>query len=182
MEVLRIKSEHYSLFETSLGWCGIVYGQQGVVKLYLPGMKKGNLKKNISSQFKNAVEEPVKARKIIKNVCSYFKKNNAPMDFKVDMTGMTDFQKKVYNAAIKIPFGKIKTYKWIANKIGVPAGPRAVGNALAANPVPLIIPCHRVVGCNGKLGGFSATGGLNMKKRMLALEGCDTWIVMCNSN
>lgn len=80
----------------------------------------------------------------------------------------TDFQKKVWRAIQKIPYGQTRSYAWIARQIGKPKAMRAVGQACGANPLPLIIPCHRVVASNGKIGGF--TGGLFWKKRLLALE------------
>lgn len=79
----------------------------------------------------------------------------------------TEFQKQVWKAMQEIPFGETRTYKWIAEKIGRPNAVRAVGNACGANPIPLVIPCHRVVAQNG-LGGFS--GGLHIKKKLLTME------------
>jgi methylated-DNA-[protein]-cysteine S-methyltransferase len=81
---------------------------------------------------------------------------------------MTSFTKKVYKAVLKIPFGEVRTYKWVAKKIGHPQAYRAVGNTLNKNPWPIIVPCHRVVASGGKLGGFSQ--GINKKKRLLELE------------
>ena len=95
-------------------------------------------------------------------------KNGNPCKFpyKLNARG-TEFQKAVWNAMQKIPYGETKTYKWIAEKIGRPKAVRAVGNACGANPIPLVIPCHRVVATNG-LGGFSS--GLNIKKKLLQIE------------
>ncbi len=81
---------------------------------------------------------------------------------------MTPFAIKVYKAALTIPFGEVRTYKWVARKIGHPKAARAVGQALKNNPYPLIIPCHRVIESNGKLGGYSA--GRKNKRVILNLE------------
>lgn len=81
---------------------------------------------------------------------------------------MTPFAKKVYKAVLRIPLGEVRTYKWVAKKIGYPKAYRAVGNALNKNPWPIIIPCHRVVACDGGLGGYSR--GLNRKKKLMELE------------
>jgi methylated-DNA-[protein]-cysteine S-methyltransferase len=93
------------------------------------------------------------------------KKFNLPLDIKG-----TKFQKKVWNELSKIPYGKIVSYKKIAEKIGNKKALRAVGKASAYNPLCIIIPCHRVINSNGKLGGYSA-GGLLIKERLLELEG-----------
>ncbi|MDD5246372.1 MAG: MGMT family protein [Candidatus Omnitrophica bacterium] len=81
---------------------------------------------------------------------------------------MDKFSKKVYRAVLTIPLGEVRTYKWVAAKIGHPRAYRAVGQALKKNPYPLIIPCHRVVASGGKIGGYS--GGLKKKKFLLDLE------------
>jgi methylated-DNA-[protein]-cysteine S-methyltransferase len=81
---------------------------------------------------------------------------------------MNSFSKKVYKAVLTIPLGEVRSYKWVAEKIGHPKAFRAVGQALKNNPYPLIIPCHRVIGSGGSLGGYS--GGLKKKKVLLDLE------------
>jgi len=80
----------------------------------------------------------------------------------------TEFQQSVWSALLEIPYGQTTTYSAIANKIGRPAAVRAVGAANGANPIPIIIPCHRVIGANGSLTGFG--GGLDVKRQLLALE------------
>jgi methylated-DNA-[protein]-cysteine S-methyltransferase len=87
---------------------------------------------------------------------------------RLDLSYGTSFQISVWRELVNIPFGKVKTYSEIANKIGKPGAARAVGNAVGANPIPIIIPCHRVVATNG-LGGYS--GGIEIKKRLLRTEG-----------
>ncbi|MDD5237231.1 MAG: MGMT family protein [Candidatus Omnitrophica bacterium] len=82
---------------------------------------------------------------------------------------MTPFAKKVYKAVLTIPLGEVRTYKWVARKIGKPAAVRAVGQALKNNPYPLLIPCHRVVSSGGSLGGY-AWGGEKRKRALLNLE------------
>lgn len=88
----------------------------------------------------------------------------------IDWTSMGTFQQKVLKATMKIPFGETRSYKDIANDIGHPGAARAVGRAEATNPIPLVIPCHRVLGVDGKLHGYSAGQGLETKKWLLALE------------
>jgi len=81
---------------------------------------------------------------------------------------MTPFEKKVYQAVLKIPLGEVRTYKWVASKAGRPGAARSVGQILKRNPYPLIIPCHRVVNVNGGLGGYR--WGKSTKQRLLKLE------------
>lgn len=90
---------------------------------------------------------------------------------KLDMSWATDFQRSVYKEMVKIKPGKVLTYKQLAEKIGKPQAYRAVASACARNKLPILIPCHRVVGSNGGLGGYSGGGGLKTKKYLLDLEG-----------
>jgi len=87
----------------------------------------------------------------------------------LDLRGTTPFQQAVWKQTAAIPYGEVRSYGWLAEKIGEPRAARAVGRALALNPLPILIPCHRVVRKNGRLGGFSA--GLGWKRRLLELEG-----------
>src|SRR3990167_4189375 len=96
------------------------------------------------------------------------KKTKIPIDWS-KLNNITPFEQDVYMAALSIPFGQTRSYKWIAKKIGKPNASRAVGQALKKNPLPLLIPCHRVVSSNpGSLGGFSL--GLDLKKKLLNIE------------
>lgn len=89
--------------------------------------------------------------------------------FRLDPSAGTPFQQKVWRALLKIPRGQTRSYAWVAKQIGQPKAVRAVANACGANPVPVLVPCHRVIASDGTLGGFG--GGLAMKRRLLALEG-----------
>ena len=86
------------------------------------------------------------------------------------MEGVPPFHRRVYEAAREIPPGDTLSYGAIANRIGSPGSARAVGQALGRNPFAIVVPCHRVVAANGKLGGFSANGGVTTKANLLALE------------
>jgi O-6-methylguanine DNA methyltransferase len=91
------------------------------------------------------------------------------LDFPVDVSGGSAFQRRVWRATLPIPYGRVRSYKWVARRVGGTRYARAVGHALGANPVPIVIPCHRVVAHDASLCGF--TGGLRMKRRLLQLEG-----------
>ncbi len=99
----------------------------------------------------------------------YFKTKRKEFSVLLDIKG-TEFQMKVWNELLKIPYGKTVSYKTIAEKLGGAKYVRAVGKANATNPIPIIIPCHRVIGSNGSLGGYS--GGIEIKEKLLELEGC----------
>lgn len=95
-------------------------------------------------------------------------------DVPVDLDDRTDFQRAVLKQCRLIPRGQVRTYAELASRAGHPGSARAVGNVMATNRLPLVIPCHRVVGTGGKLGGFSAPQGLAMKIRLLEMEGAET--------
>jgi len=106
--------------------------------------------------------------RFIKELVSYFQGSNSNFSQGINLLTGTEFERKVWAALNKIPFGETRTYKWIAEKIGNPAAVRAVGRALSKNPIPIVIPCHRVIESDGSIGGYSS--GVNIKKRLLELE------------
>ena len=108
-----------------------------------------------------------------KQLTSYFKGKSKDLDFATELKG-TIFQKSVWAEIAKIGFGEVTTYAEIARNIGNPKAVRAVGGAVGSNPVPLIIGCHRVLGANGKITGYSGGDGLPTKRWLLALEGIET--------
>jgi len=99
----------------------------------------------------------------------YFAGNRARFDVPLDWGGMAPFQRAVLEATVTVPFGHVDSYAGIARRIGNPKATRAVGNALGRNPIPVIVPCHRVIRSDASLGGY--TGGLGIKQRLLHLEG-----------
>lgn len=116
------------------------------------------------------VHDPEKLAEVVRQLHDYFSGNLQQFDIPLDLRG-TEFQRAVWNAMLEIPYGHTHSYLEIARKIGKEAAVRAVGGACGANPVPVIVPCHRVVGKNGKMTGFSAIGGVALKQQMLKLEG-----------
>lgn len=104
-------------------------------------------------------------------VVDYFKGKAVTFDVPLDVSGLTEFHQAVLEACRRIPYGRTATYADLARAVGRPAATRAVGSALANNPLPLVIPCHRVIRTDGSLGGFSAPDGIATKRRLLELEG-----------
>ena len=100
---------------------------------------------------------------------SYFKGRRVAFDDTLDVADRSPFKRAVWQATRSIPYGETRSYAWVAQRVGGPGAARAVGQALARNPVPIVVPCHRVIASRGALGGF--TGGLDVKERLLRLEG-----------
>ena len=99
----------------------------------------------------------------------YFSGDRTSFPDALDVRG-TDFQKTAWEAARAIPWGETRSYRWIAVQMGSPGAARAVGQAMRANPVPIVVPCHRVIGENGELRGYGGPDGIGMKEDLLALE------------
>lgn len=154
-------------FDTRLGICAIRWTDAGVASVRLPSPRTAALPRLSDAPF-----VPDAVRAAIDGIVAVL--DGAPADLRfvaLDERGIDHFRRAVYAATRTIAPGSVATYGDIARAIGRPDGARDVGAALARNPFPIVVPCHRVVGANGKLTGFSAPGGLSTKQRMLELEG-----------
>jgi len=163
----------FTVFKTAIGWCGMVMKGRNVRRLFIGYSRQHQMKRHIKEAFRDAMEvHPSRGmRAIIKKLERYCSGENVSLgSVPVDWSSLTAFQKKVLMAAVHIPYGSVDTYGGLARKIGSPRSARAVGNALAKNPFPFIVPCHRVIKDDGGLGGFSAAGGIGLKKRLLKME------------
>jgi methylated-DNA-[protein]-cysteine S-methyltransferase len=160
-------------FESNIGPCAVAFVNNEVTGIQLPLKTLATTVNKLKSRFKNfeVVSSPNKFEKpIIEQLKLHLQTGR--QDFakiKINIE-TTPFFSKVYETVQKIPVGVIVTYGQIAKAIGSPRAARAVGRAMAKNPIPLIVPCHRVIGSSGKLTGFSAMGGLKLKSRLLGLE------------
>jgi methylated-DNA-[protein]-cysteine S-methyltransferase len=161
----------YIVFLTKLGWMGLVGDEKGVRRIYLPETSRADLLSRIYREFPGCQEGSELLEKAKKEITEYFDGRRKTFDMPLDLSSATPFQRKVYQVMKAIPPGTIHTYRWLAQKIGNPKGLRAVGSANARNHWPLVIPCHRIVGSDGRLTGFSAPGGLDLKAELLKLEG-----------
>jgi methylated-DNA-[protein]-cysteine S-methyltransferase len=128
------------------------------------------------------------AERARREVQEYLEGRRSFFSVPVDLSGLPDFQRRVLEEARRIPFGQARSYGWLARRLDSPGAARAVGTALARNPVPLIVPCHRVLRSDGGLGGYSMQGGVALKARLLALEkatppleGCATTGIVCRA-
>lgn len=167
----------YAVFDTEAGFCAIAWSETGIARFQLPDKSAEAAERHILRRLPTAQPGTPAANvaAVIAAARRYFAGEQIDFrDVPLDLTGQDDFFKRIYAAARAVDWGKTTTYGTLAKELG--AGPevaRDVGQAMAKNPVPLIIPCHRVLAAGGKVGGFSAPGGSTAKLRMLALEGND---------
>ena len=164
---------HYHLFDTKLGTAGIAWSDEGITRFRLPDADRAAAERDLKTKGTPAAPPPAIAA-VIEEAQRYFA--GARIDFTaipLDLKQVDPFRRAIYQALRKVGFGETVTYGELARRVGAtePTAARDVGVAMARNPVPLIIPCHRVLAAGGKLGGFSAPGRTEAKQRMLALEG-----------
>jgi methylated-DNA-[protein]-cysteine S-methyltransferase len=164
----------YTLFETAIGWAGVAWADKGLVAVHLPEASPETARKSFLRRFPEAVEaaptpEVNHAIAGIRELLAG--EPNALLDVSIDTSRVPDFNARVYEIARAIPPGETLTYGEIATKLGDRLLARDVGAALGQNPWPIVVPCHRVTAAGGKLGGFSARGGVNTKVKLLAIEG-----------
>ena len=166
------KAIKYTIFKTRWGYFGLAGTKFALLRTRLPDQERENLKakllKNLPpTQYEKALFETAQEQ-----ITAYFDGDyvNFSRDFPIILDGFSFFISSVLAACRDIRFGQTTSYSGLAKKSGRPGTARAVGGALAKNPLPLIIPCHRVIRSNGKIGGFSTPGGTNLKAKLLELE------------
>jgi methylated-DNA-[protein]-cysteine S-methyltransferase len=158
---------YYAAIETELGAMGLGWTEHGLARLALPG---GNLADKLS-RWGHRGEPPTSLRTLIDAIIRYATGEPVEFDaFELDLGVVPDLHRQAYEDIRKLRWGQTTTYGDIARRLGDLQLSRAVGQAMGANPIPLVIPCHRVLGADGKTGGFSGPGGVSSKMRMLALE------------
>jgi methylated-DNA-[protein]-cysteine S-methyltransferase len=167
----------FTVFATAAGFCAIGWRESGIVRFQLPSATAEAARRLLGRRLPGAAEAPPPAdvAAAIEAAVRYFAGEAVDFsDVRLDLAGQDPFFARVYAALRDVGWGRTTTYGTLARALGAgPEAARAVGQAMANNPVPLIIPCHRVLAAGGKVGGFSAPGGADSKIRMLALEGVD---------
>lgn len=163
----------WHLFETALGVVGIAWSDRGIVRLQLPEADPAATEARLGSRAGGRpTEPPPRIAAVVADLRRYAAGERTEFDQAgLDLRAVPPFHRAVYDAARALRFGEIATYAEIAEDAGAPGAARAVGHAMARNPVPILIPCHRVLAAGGRPGGFSAHGGRATKIRLLALEG-----------
>jgi methylated-DNA-[protein]-cysteine S-methyltransferase len=151
-----------------LGWIGIAITERGLAQLTLPqnSEKEALAALSLSSYALRVRIEHIAST--VSRIQDYCNGHAFSFNETLDLSAGSTFEQRVWNTCLTIPYGQTRSYGWLAAQLGQPKAARAVGNALGKNPVPIIIPCHRVIAANGSIGGFS--GGIETKKRLLALE------------
>ncbi|MFQ5578349.1 MAG: methylated-DNA--[protein]-cysteine S-methyltransferase [Anaerolineae bacterium] len=158
-------------FKTALGFVGLALSEQGITRLVLPRPNRAAALAPLKRAFPAArTLTPASLPDYGGKLRRYARGEAVTFDELFDLRTLTPFQQLVLTAIRVIPYGQVWTYKQVAAAIGRPGAARAVGNALGKNPVPLMIPCHRVIASSGKLGGYSGPGGVATKQRLLTLE------------
>ncbi len=166
---------HYFILDTRAGFCGIAWSPAGITRFQLPATPREATERRLLRREPGArpAEPTPEIVAVAVAVEQYFE--GKPIDFasvKLDLRDQDAFHTELYAAVRRVGWGRTTTYGALARELGLgPEVARDVGQAMANNPVALIIPCHRVLGAGGKLGGFSAPGGSSTKARMLELEG-----------
>lgn len=172
-----VKACGLTVFETPIGPCGLVWSGEAIVATALPEGDADGTRQRLMRRVPGAVETPPPPAITVARdrIVALLEGGRDDLgDIALDMAEVPDFNRKVYDIARAIPPGETRTYGEIARRVGGLEQSRAVGMALGQNPFPIVVPCHRVLGANGKAGGFSADGGVETKLRMLSIERAQT--------
>lgn len=159
----------YTILPSPFSAIGLAASSKGLCRLMIGVRSESSFVRLLKREYdampvrEDAFFDPIK-----KTLSRYWNGEPVEFDLKLDLSDATPFQAAVWKALCKIPYGEMRSYDWIAEKIGRPSAPRAVGHACGQNRLPIVIPCHRVIRKDGSLGGY--TGGLRIKKRLLKIE------------
>ncbi|MGH3860754.1 methylated-DNA--[protein]-cysteine S-methyltransferase [Actinokineospora sp.] len=160
----------YALFDTAIGRCGVAWGPNGITAVQLPEKDDSATVRRLGAGEES--DPPPQVLEAIERMTALLAGEADDLaDIVLDPAGIPEFHQQVYRVARAIPPGRTLTYGEVARELGMPGSAQAVGQALGRNPYPIIVPCHRVLGAGGKIGGFSAGGGSATKLRMLTIEG-----------
>jgi methylated-DNA-[protein]-cysteine S-methyltransferase len=158
----------YTISNTGMGWVGILGSSRGLVSTTLPFPSAREARQQLGDRVKGAIRSDDSFADLLKRLRSYFAGQRVSFPHKLDPSPASAFQRRVWEITRLIPYGETRSYSWVAEQLGKDGAVRAVGRALGKNPLPVIIPCHRVVEKSGRLGGYS--GGVERKKELLRLE------------
>ena len=160
----------YVTLPSPFGTLLVATTDRGLVRLAYPDEHPDAVLQELSDRISPRVlESPLRTDEVRRELEDYFEQRRRGFDLNVDLSLVGGFAKRVLQATSRIPYGAVSTYREVAATAGSPRGFRAAGNALGSNPVPIVVPCHRVLRSGGGLGGY--TGGLDRKEFLLRLEG-----------
>jgi len=167
--ILDMKNElYYTVFSTRAGQVGVLGSEKGICRTTLPQGSRPAVYRLLGDSLKEATEATGHFADLIERLRAYYSGCRTAFPDKLDLTGATPFQRDVWEAVRLIPYGETRSYAWAAKTAGKPGAARAAGQSLARNPLSIIVPCHRVIGADGRLTGYG--GGLWRKQRLLDLE------------
>ncbi len=169
-----MSAQEFALFDTAVGYCGIAWSARGVLGVQLPELSEAATRTRLQRRYPDAREASPSGsvQETIDDIVALLDGDARDLSAVVlDMEGVPQFNQCVYAVARTISFGATLSYGEIAAQLGDRGAAREVGEALGQNPFPIIVPCHRVMAAGGKLGGFSAAGGVTTKLRLLNIEG-----------
>lgn len=173
--IAAMNNTGFTLFDTPIGACALVWGEHGLLGCSLPGASAAATRAHLQRRFRDAREQapPPAVAQVIDRVRALLQggSDDDLADIALDMRDVPAFHQRVYALARAIPPGATRSYGELALELGAAQLARAVGQALGANPFPIIVPCHRVLAAGSKAGGFSAPGGTRTKLRLLEIEG-----------
>lgn len=163
----------FALFTTALGECALSWSDDGLTGVWLPASRAGSLRRKIERRVSPPVESA--PTEVVTQVIASIRAllDGVPVGLRavaLDLRAVPEFARRVYAVAREVEPGRVVTYGAVARQLGGDADARSVGQALGANPFPIVVPCHRVIAADGRLGGFSAPGGTTTKQRLLAIE------------
>lgn len=167
---IRDKEVIYGLTKTNIGWCSVIKGDSGVLRIFIGYPEKGELQRLVKKGYPDARLNNKQVRAELTEIREFLERKRAVLRMALDFSTCTKFQKRVYKRLQRVPAGSTVTYAELARRCGVPRAYRAVAQALAHNPFPLAVPCHRVLRSDGSLGGFSAPGGVRLKELLISGE------------
>jgi O-6-methylguanine DNA methyltransferase len=157
----------YTIIYTSIGQISVVSSEKGLRRISIHTSRQSALR-SIAQQFPESIESPDGFGDLPQRLKEYSRGRQITFNDKLDFSKATQFQRAVWEAARAIPYGETGSYEWIAQCIGRPRASRAVGQALSQNPFLIVVPCHRIIGKDSRLTGFSC--GIDIKKRLIELE------------
>jgi methylated-DNA-[protein]-cysteine S-methyltransferase len=163
----------FALFDTAIGVCGIVWGERGLVGVQLPEASEVRTRARMRRRFPATPEAPPppSVQRAIEGIVQLLQGEAIDLAaIALDMAGVPSFDRRVYEVARTVPPGATLSYGDVAARLGALGAARAVGQALGRNPFAILVPCHRVLAAGGKVGGFSANGGIATKLRLLSIE------------
>lgn len=169
-----MSKQHFTLFETAIGVCGVAWNARGLIGVQLPEASAAATRARLQKRFPGALESKPggDVQRAIDGVVALLKGEKRDLsDIAIDNSATSEFNARVYKIVRAIPPGETLTYGEVAERLGDKSLARAVGVAMGQNPCPVVMPCHRVLAASGNSGGFSAPGGVVTKLKLLTIEG-----------